>query len=380
MSGSEKKGGQSGVSTGVLKQSLCTGCAACVNICPYMVSHKDTLVVLHECDRDEGRCYDYCPRTPTDLGALVSAMFAPEDMTPELGAFKGLYMTRAADEEIRAKAQHGGTVSALMALAIAEGIIDAAILSDQNNQWLPEGTMVVDPVDVASRAKSKFVVSPTLAVFNRVSSSATEKFGIVATPCQALAVAKMKQNAPESDRQRVQKIRLVIGLFCGWALDWKKLTRLLAEKIGRTAISGIDIPPSKHACMEVYTDSGTIEIPIEEVNPCVRENCRYCFDMTCEFSDISVGSARSPEGWKVDRHWNQVIVRSTLGEELLKLARERGVLEFKPVPSGNIEKLKRASVGKKRTCLKNLAKKSGSDENLIYLDPADPELRAILSR
>ncbi len=94
--------------------------------------------------------------------------------------------------------------------------------------------------------------------------------------------------------------------------------------------------------------SGTVPVSLDEVNPCVRASCRSCADMTAEFSDLSVGSARLPEGWEEARGWNQLIVRTRRGSELLELARRRGVLEFRDVPAGNWEKLKAASLAKKR--------------------------------
>jgi coenzyme F420 hydrogenase subunit beta len=123
--------------------------------------------------------------------------------------------------------------------------------------------------------------------------------------------------------------------------------------------------------MSVYTDEGTIEIPIDKVNPCVRNACNYCFDMTCEFSDLAIGSARSSDGWSVDKGWNQVIVRSQLGQDLFDLAKEKGVLEFKDLPAENFDKLKNASANKKRACLDKLAMKTGREDDLIYLDCKD---------
>ena len=76
--------------------------------------------------------------------------------------------------------------------------------------------------------------------------------------------------------------------------------------------------------------------------------------MTAEFADLSVGGARSADGWDVDKGWNQVIVRSEKGAELLNLARKKGVLEFKETPEGALDKLKGASLGKKRTGSENL--------------------------
>jgi coenzyme F420 hydrogenase subunit beta len=49
-----------------------------------------------------------------------------------------------------------------------------------------------------------------------------------------------------------------------------------------------------------------------------------------------------------------VIVRSRAGEALLSLAREKGVLEFKPVPPGNLDKLKTAATGKRKRGESNL--------------------------
>ena len=61
-----------------------------------------------------------------------------------------------------------------------------------------------------------------------------------------------------------------------------------------------------------------------------------------------MGGARSADGWDVDKGWNQVIVRTDKGEQLLNLAREKGILEFKEVPETGLEKIKNASMGKKR--------------------------------
>jgi coenzyme F420 hydrogenase subunit beta len=306
-----------------------------------------------------------------NLSALQEKLFSPSDLTPEIGAVKGFFMTRSADKAVRNAAQHGGTVSTLMALALAEGIIDAAVLADQKENLLSESTAVSDSNSIRVLGKSKFVVSPTVAMFNETAKGASKHIGLVATPCQALALAKMRGGPVQGDEEKAAKLKLVIGLFCGWALSWEALKPLLDQKFGTTRILKVDIPPSKHQCMEVTTESGIVEIPLSEIEKTVRKNCSYCFDMTCEFSDISVGSARSPEGWAVDKGWNQVIVRTALGQELLALARSRGLLEFKPVPEGNLEKLKSASMNKKRTCLRHLSEKSGDPDDLIYLNRED---------
>lgn len=366
--------GQKELHKEVKEAKFCTGCGACVNLCPYHACYHDEVVMLHACDLKEGGCYAFCPRTPTDLEALKRKIFEPKDLVPELGAVKGFYIARSADPAIRDGAQHGGTATTLLTLALQEGIIDTAVVADEGAALLPEGAMVQDSKAIKKRGKSKFVVSPNVAEFNRIAKEGGKKIGVVVTPCQALALAKMQEKPLKTYADRIAQLKLVIGLFCGWALSWRNLTALLRQKIALGEIEGMDIPPSKYHLLQLYTKKGTIDISLDEVNTAVRGACWYCPDLTAEFSDISVGSARLPEGWEVAKGWNQVIVRTSLGEKLLNLARKKGLLEFREVPEGNLERLKTASLGKKKTAVKNLKLRSRDPKNLYFLDPEDPVL------
>lgn len=345
----------------IIDAGLCTGCGACVNICPYYALANDRIAVIDQCTLTDGSCVDICPRTPTDFAAMKRLLFDEKNVAFETGAIKAFYITRAADQNIRKNAQHGGTVSTLIDLALKENIIDNAVLSASENIFLPTGATVTKKDNVFSLSKSRFVVTPVVAAFNHLVKNGIQSIGIVATPCQALALAKMKISKHDRIKENAKKLRLTIGLFCGWALSSSALRELLATHVDLNTIIGMDIPPSKYHALEVYTTSGAVSISLDEVEKCVRPNCRYCTDMTAEFSDISVGSARLPEGWEEARGWNQVIVRTETGQKLLDLAKQKGVLEFRDVPEGNLEKLKKASMSKKKAGgekLKTLVKKS----------------------
>jgi coenzyme F420 hydrogenase subunit beta len=371
----EEHSGQKELQDRVVRAGLCTGCGACVGLCPYQASYEDRLVFLNRCDLKTGRCHAFCPRTPTDLQALRETLFDRADLTPELGAVRGFYLARARDPRVREKAQHGGSVTALIQLALKEGLIGEAVLTEAGEDLLPREVRIDDPEEVTGLAKSRFVVSPVLGLFNRLAVDGPGKISIVATPCQALALGKMRFTTVNRKPGPVDRLKLVIGLFCGWALSWEKLRELLQEKAGTRPILGMDVPPSRYHSLDVHTAMGTITVSLDEVTPCVREACWSCFDMTAEFADISVGSARLPEGWEEARHWNQIIARTREGEELLALAKTRRVLEFRDVPEGNLDRLKQASMNKKRAAIRNLVKRSGSEEDLIYLDRRDPTLR-----
>lgn len=353
----------------VIKQHLCASCGACLGRCGYFGTYKGRVVMLDSCNLAEGGCYANCPRTPTDTAKLRSQFFDAADYVPEIGPFRGLYMTRAVDERIRAKAQHGGTTTALVKLALEEGFIDAAVLTRSEGGLNPQGMLATRPEDVEQCAGSSFQMVPTLSVLNQALKENTyKKIGIVGTPCKTLAVYKMKSNYIEKKDENADRIGLVIGLFCGWGLDWKGLENTIGKRTSPENVKLIDIPPSKYELMEVETKEGMIEVPLGEVYPIVNESCSYCADFSAEFSDLSVGGARSAKGWDYDRGWNQIIVRTKRGEELLKIAREKNVLEFQEVEPLNLEKLKKASSNKRSTAHRNLAEKSGSDKDLLYLN------------
>lgn len=364
------KTGQNELQKQVLNTGLCTNCGACVNLCPYFDYYKDRTVIVDVCDRENGRCHAFCPRTDTDLERLRQQLFDSRDVIPELGPVKGFYMTRASDETLRRSAQHGGTVTTLVTLAMQAGIIDTAVVAEDDGSFLPRSVAVKDPAAVVRQAKSKFVVSPTVATFHAIAKTTAEKIGVVATPCQALALAKMRAKPFPDKDSHIDKLKLVVGLFCGWAFSWRGLKAVLEQEVKEEDIIGLDILPSKYHSLEVHTRQRTVEVSLDRVASCVREACKDCFDMTAEFSDISVGSARSPEGWEAARSWNQVIVRSSIGTELIELARRRGLLEFGDIPAENLTNLKKAALNKKKVARTRLAEKQAQNENFKYSGPA----------
>ncbi|MGQ9571712.1 MAG: Coenzyme F420 hydrogenase/dehydrogenase, beta subunit C-terminal domain [Dehalococcoidia bacterium] len=357
----------------VLARDLCTLCGACVGMCPYLVAYRGRIVALDECNLSQGRCYVFCPRTSLDLDLLSHAVFGAAYPADELGVLQQVAMARAGDEGIRPRAQYGGTVTALVCFALEQGLIDSAVLTASDESALPNGTLAASPAQVCDCAGSNFVAAPTLAAFNReAEKDDIQRIGVVATPCQALALAKMRAS-PLENRNNIDKLKLVIGLFCTWALRYEDFARFLAGKVPLGQIAKFDIPPPPANIFQVFTDSRRIDIPLDEVRPFVRPTCDVCLDMTAEFADISVGAAEGIEGW------NTLIVRSDAGRELVELARARGVIELKALPEQNLGHLKEASLLKKKRGLRKVIETSGSEQDLLYLRLASEAVKGLLS-
>ena len=357
----------------VLTAKLCSLCGACVGMCPYWVAHRGRIVSLDECNLTQGRCYVFCPRTSLDLDLLSETLFGSPYAADELGTMQQITMARATDEGIRSEAQYGGTVTALTSFALEQGLIDAAVLTASDENMLPSGTLAASAAQVRDRARSNYVAAPTLAAFNRESGREdVQRIGVVATPCQALALAKMRAS-PLENRNNIDKLKLVIGLFCTWALRYEDFARFLADKVPLRQIVRFDIPPPPANLFQVFTDSTRIDIPLDDVRPFIRLACDVCIDMTAEFADISVGAAEGVPGW------NTLIVRSDAGRELVEAARAKGVIETAPLPEQNLAHLREASLLKKKRGLKKAIEITGSEDDLLYLKLTSEAAKGLLS-
>jgi coenzyme F420 hydrogenase subunit beta len=351
----------------VLETGLCAYCGACAGACPYLVSYKGRIVILDNCTIPEPQCYEYCPRTDTDIEAVSQHIFSEAYSYNELGTVKRVLMARSTDQHIRERAQYGGTVTTLLSFALAEGLIDSAILTKMSPDKLPIAFLARSKKEILQGAGSNFIACPVLEALNQIPEDSTDTLGIVATPCQILALSKMKKNPPQN-RADIANVNLVIGLFCTWALCLDTFHGFLKENCDLSQVIKFDIPPPPANRFDIYTKSGNISFPLEQIREFIMTTCNYCLDMTAEFADISVGSVEGIEGW------NTVLVRTDAGIELIDLAIARGIVETRDLPDQNLAHLKTAALNKKKTALKNIVEKTGNKEDLIYVSGVSEDI------
>jgi len=344
----------------IIDAGQCTYCGACAGGCPYLISYKGRIVLMDNCTLSEGQCYKYCPRTYTDMGAISQQVFGAPYIEDELGTFKEVLIARSTDAHIRERAQYGGTVTALLSLALEEGFINYAILAKMSNDKIPGAFLARNKEEILQCAGTSYMAYPTLEALNQIPKDSTERLGIVATPCQALALSKMKKDPPQN-RVNIENIKLVIGLFCTWALCFDKFHQFLRENLDLPQVIKFDIPPPPANKFDVYSKSGKFSFPLDKIRKFILPTCSYCLDMTAEFADISIGSVEGIEGW------NTVLVRTNAGVNLMETAKAKGKLETDSLPSQNLSHLKEAALLKKKRALKEIIKKTGDKKKLLYL-------------
>jgi coenzyme F420-reducing hydrogenase beta subunit len=348
----------------VLRSDLCTVCGMCVGLCPRLKEMEERVVLLERCIRSEGRCYKFCPRTPTDLDALDSMVFGEVRKDPVLGSFRALMAARSTDSAVQAAGQYGGAVSQLVIQAMESGLVDAALLTgtDPDRPALPVPVVARTREEVLACAGSKYTAAPTLQPLYELLEQGA-RVAVVGRPCQVAAVRKMQRH---DDSPHVKNLKLVIGLFCLWALDYRKLAGVLPDE----AVRKFDIP--KDDDFIVTTEKGQHRIAFDRIKEISRSTCELCYDVTAELADVSVGSTE----WKDD--YNTVLARSRLGDDLVRGAQSAGIIEVMDFPAERKEILVTAVTNKKKRVLKELSSRGGDDGMLLYLKMNDEQKKVFV--
>ncbi len=328
----------------VIDAGLCTLCGACTGSCPYLIRYKDRIVLIDNCTFAEGQCYRYCPRTYTNFDEVSQRVFGAPFNKGALGIMTESFLARATDSQIREMGQDGGVVTTLLSVALAEGMIEGAVETKMSADKTPCGFIARSREELLQCAGNSYEVSPVLEALNRIPCESAEKLGVVGVPCQVEAIAKMKTYPPQN-RVSIDNVKLVVGLFCGWVLT-NGFHQFLKENFDLRKVVKFDIPHHPANTFDAYTKSGKKSVNLDEVRKFINPACTYCWDMTAEFADISVGSGRA-----MFKGWNTVLVRTKTGSELMDLAKTKRALDIQPIPTDSLTHLKKIALKKKRRVL-----------------------------
>lgn len=345
----------------VIDQGLCTGCGACITACPYIVAYEGRIVVLDKCTIGEGDCYKHCPRTYMDMNAVSEKIFGVPYGDGEVGHALDIHMARSKDTEMRQKAQDGGTITTLLALALEEGMIDVVVCTKMDEEKVARGYLARSREELLRCAGSSYEASFALEAYRSIPKESTERLAVVGLGCQVEALGKIRTD-PAKNSVSPDNIKLTLGLFCGWALRPDIFHPYLSGICDPSQAVKFDIPHTPYYTFDVYTKSDRKSVSLDEIRPYINEACQYCLDMTAEFSDISVGSAGSKYPG-----WNTVIVRTNTGANLVNMAKAKGILETQALPDQRLAHLKTVALNRKKTALKNIARKTGDKKDLLYV-------------
>jgi coenzyme F420 hydrogenase subunit beta len=326
----------------VLERGLCAACGACVGICPYVTAFKGQTVLLDGCSVEYGRCFAYCPMVQFDSEKAAEFVFGSSENTMRLGHVRSVVASRSLNPHITSVAQGGGTVSTVLARALEDQAIEAAILTglDAEHRY-PCGKVATNLHEILTCTGSKYVGAHSLSAFRQAIDMGYQRIGVVGLPCQVRALRKMALHDLKNENLN-DRIRLVVGLFCNWAFSSRDFEAFLSRRFNVQTIKKLHIPPPPANVLELETYQGEQIISLDEIRPLIQGACWNCPDMTSEYADVSVGMYEGRAGW------NTLIVRTGIGQDVVESAKASGWLETEPFPQANLEHLEKASISKKK--------------------------------
>jgi len=308
----------------VLSES-CTGCAACVIICPFNCLEyvKGKPELTGECEAC-GICSEACPRYHPSRRTLEKLVFGRErNAEEEFGIYHRVIVARSTDDRILGLCQDGGVVTTLLTLAMKDKQIDGAAVSatDENKPLHPVPTLATTPQKILQSAGTKYFYSPNLLAFQKGVEQDRKNLALVGTPCQIEAIRRI-QKIPL--KKYAEKLKLTIGLMCSGSFSYEGLVENhIKRKLG---INPSDITKMniKGNLLLTMNSGETETIPLKKVQQYVRESCLTCADFSAELADVSVGGL-GLNGWSL------VITRTETAEKLFTAAVDAELLEVKPI-------------------------------------------------
>lgn len=273
----------------------CSGCGACVAVCPAeSISFKEGEMVTSPVSNGYckqatdgvpcGACYAACPRTGDQ----------PKE---EIGAYRELISAKAAFEVPHR--QSGGAVTAILASALDEGLIDAVVTVTEDRWTMRPSSVVITKSDVlVQQAGSRYSwwVPLLAALKHAVVEKKYRKIAVVGVPCAVQALARIRTSDNDLLKPYAKAIRLVVGLFCTETFDYQALVQGKLKshyKLEAHEIRKLDVKGK----LEILRQDGTVtNVPLAELETCIRKGCHFCTDLASVMADISAGAVGSPSG------------------------------------------------------------------------------------
>jgi len=314
---------------------LCSGCGACVAVCPgeglFFEAGKatDSPVSTGTCKEDQdgvpcGVCYAVCPRASGETRQM-------------LGEYTDAIAARAAFDVPRR--QSGGAVTAILASALDEGLLDGVVTVTEDRFTLePRSAVITSTEALVHEAGSRYSwwVPLLASLKDAVVRRKLRRIAVVGVPCAVQAVQRMRRSDHQLAKPYGRSIRLLVGLFCTESFDYRALVGgILGEKYGvepwqveRLNVSGK---------LEVTVEGrDQITIPLKELDATVRPGCRTCTDFAAVDADISAGAVGAPKGSTT------LLIRTPVGKSFVDRAVSSGKLIVDPkVDLAAVERLAR---------------------------------------
>ncbi|MGQ9681574.1 MAG: Coenzyme F420 hydrogenase/dehydrogenase, beta subunit C-terminal domain [Anaerolineae bacterium] len=301
----------------------CSGCGACVTACakgvlvwgadqhPVVQSREKRLglsrLKLRACEACDHPCEEACPRLAGQPSAPLRFAVAARAKGPLAGC--------TTDDCLRA----------LLVSALQAGLIDGALAYTQDPWTMqPLPYLATTPAEAADCRGPQALWSPVLDQLNEaVFRHRLARLAVVGTPCVAQGVARLRGSSGYRYAPYRQALRLMIATFCTAICDPELVGHLLREEAGLEAwqVRRFTSVEGEDNLQIDLIDGSQRTVPLHRAQQFTRRGCAYCSDYAGTAADLALGSVGAAEGW------SSLLVRTALGEAVLRQAEALGLIE-----------------------------------------------------
>jgi len=296
-----------------LDADYCAGCRNCNFVCPARIDLRSTMLTYPMLEAD---------------GKTIEQQFLKGTADENIGVYSEMFSAKSTID-----GQDGGVASTLLISGMQKGLFDSALVVKRMDGYWAEAVVAENVDDILQAKGTKYIRVHFMSKLLDLLAKGKRKVAVVGTPCLVRAARRVQQGL----LSEYPDLELtIIGLFCFeefnyWTLkaETKRLLNVDLDSAEKTQI--------RKGKYIVRVDGKDNSVSVRELNTAVEKLCLICPDFTAIYSDISVGSVGSNDGYST------VIVRSDVGEKLMeKLDVTKGDVKKEEVTKLAIQKKKRA--------------------------------------
>jgi coenzyme F420 hydrogenase subunit beta len=325
----------------VVDWGLCTGCGVCSSACSrggITLVNVEGVGIRPRFDSPDcvecTMCLSVCPGYEVDAALAVGTGSIVTEADHEFGAAIEVWQGFAADPEIRYNASSGGALSALSLYCLEREDMNFVLhtAKDDEKPWQNRTVQSRTRAEILARTGSRYSPASPCDSLQAIEES-DGPCVFIGKPCDTEAVFKMRRIRPALDRN----LGLVLTFFCAGTpsssgtLDLVASMNIDAGDIRNLRYRG-EGWPGRFKVMHnggsekslSYADSWG---SLTRYRP---PRCHLCPDGLGRVADISCGDAWDKFDENNDSGRSLIIVRTPLGQEILRRAIVAGYIQAEP--------------------------------------------------
>lgn len=337
----------------VIDKDLCTLCGTCLGVCPVNTLAFDNIqeTIINSGNRciNCSKCVQCCPGANFNYKEMNERLFRKEDAeyNSDIGTFTDIYVGQSNKEEILSGCSSGGLATAIGRYALEHEIVDY-VIGITGNYPMYKVSAFDQVTKLYEAMGSKYLFIPINEIIRYILKN-DGRYLYIGLPCQVQGLRKVCMNHPILS----SKIKFCIAIFCGFNME-RDATEYLIEKsnISRKHIKSVEYRATygEKTGFKVTSDDGRSFFISKHGYTILnafytRTRCWKCYDLTGEFSDISLGDA-----WEKGHSWSRIIVRTKRAKQMLRDMASCGAIRLEKSSADDIYQTQKTLISyKKRT-------------------------------